>query len=58
MAKNLVRITCPVESAFGYESRPGRRYVTLDGLGFPARPARDAAGGLIVHDPAAFWVRP
>ena len=58
MAKNLVRITCPAESAFGYESRPERRYVTLDGLGFPARPARDAAGGLIVHDPAAFWVRP
>jgi hypothetical protein len=58
MAKNLVRITCPVESAYGYESRSERRYVTLDGLGFPARPARDAAGGLIIHDPAAFWARP
>lgn len=58
MAKNLVRITCPMESAFGYESRAERRYVTLDGLGFPARPARDAAGGLITHDPAAFWTRP
>jgi hypothetical protein len=58
MAKNLVRITCPVESAFGYESRPGRRYVTLDAAAFPPRPARDAAGGHIVHDPAAFWVRP
>jgi hypothetical protein len=58
MAKNLVRITCPVESAFGYESRPERRYVTLDGLAFPGRPARDAAGGLLVHDPAAFWARP
>ncbi|WP_243317263.1 transglutaminase-like domain-containing protein [Geothrix paludis] len=58
MAKNLVRITCPVESAYGYESRAERRYVTLDGLGFPPRPARDAAGGLITHDPAAFWARP
>ncbi|WP_275975841.1 transglutaminase-like domain-containing protein [Geothrix terrae] len=58
MAKNLVRITCPVESAFGYESRPDRRYVTLDAAAFPPRPARDAAGGLIIHDPAAFWVRP
>ena len=58
MAKNLVRITCPVESAFGYESRPERRYVTLDALAFPPRPARDAAGGVIVHDPAAFWGRP
>lgn len=58
MAKNLVRITCPVESAFGYESRPERRYATLDALGFPARPARDAAGGLITHAAAAFWARP
>ncbi|WP_243304849.1 transglutaminase-like domain-containing protein [Geothrix oryzisoli] len=58
MAKNLVRITCPVESAYGYESRPERRYVTLDAAAFPPRPARDAAEGLIVHDPVAFWVRP
>lgn len=58
MAKNLVRITCPVESAFGYESRPERRYVTLDAAAFPPRPARDAAGGLITHDPVAFWAQP
>jgi hypothetical protein len=58
MAKNLVRITCPVESAFGYESRPERRYVTLDAAAFPPRPTRDAAGGLIVHDHVAFWARP
>ncbi|WP_243294835.1 transglutaminase-like domain-containing protein [Geothrix mesophila] len=58
MAKNLVRITCPVESAYGYESRPVRRYVTLDGLAFPPRPARDGWEAVITHDPAAFWARP
>lgn len=58
MAKNLARITCPLESAYGYESWPKNRgYVTLDSTGFPARPAKDLAGPLI-HDPEKFWANP
>lgn len=57
MAKNLVRISCPVESAFGYESRPQRRFVTLDSTAM-ARLPRGQEGGGIVHDPARFWSRP
>jgi hypothetical protein len=58
MAKNLVRITCPLESAYGYESRGGvLQYLTLDSSAFPARPAK-GPGGAVTHDPRAFWAAP
>lgn len=58
MAKNLVRITCPVESAYGYEARKGGlNYLTLDGAAFPARPAKGMASR-VTHNVAAFWAKP
>ncbi|MBI4913538.1 MAG: transglutaminase domain-containing protein [Acidobacteria bacterium] len=59
MAKNLVRISCPLASAFGHESRRSdqRPYVTLDALALD-RPTREQGGGPVVKDPAAFWARP
>lgn len=58
MAKNLMRISCPVESAYGYESRKtGLSYVTLDATTFPAKPAKGMED-VRTHDPAAFWARP
>lgn len=57
MAKNLVRIICPTESAFGFESKPGTRtYVILDALGFPHRPGDES--DRVTNDPLAFWAKP
>jgi hypothetical protein len=57
MAKNLVRISCPMESAFGYESRPQRKFVTLDSTALIRKP-RGKEGSVVVYDPAGFWSRP
>jgi len=56
MAKNLVRLQCPEESAFGYESRKERiGYVELAPLKVPARGNQ---GVTYIHDPAVFWAKP
>jgi len=56
MAKNLVRLQCPQESAFGYESRQERRsYVELGPLNLPPRGRQ---GVSYIHDPAVFWAKP
>jgi hypothetical protein len=56
MAKNLLRLQCPQESAFGYESRKGDRfYVELDPLTVPSKGEK---GTIYTHDSVAFWARP
>lgn len=56
MAKNLLKLQCPQESAFGYESRKGgRSYVELDPAGISPKGEK---GTLYTHDSAAFWARP
>lgn len=59
MAKNLVRIACPLSSSFGYNSRAKGEmpYVTLDSTALD-RPTYERSGGVTVKNPAVFWAKP
>jgi hypothetical protein len=55
MSKNLVRLECPLESAFGYESRRTKKsYVEL----IPLNTAPKSASSRVVYDPDVFWAKP
>lgn len=56
MAKNLVRLQSPQESAYGYESRKqDRSYCELDPASVQPRGRK---GVIYIHDAAAFWAQP
>ncbi|HVM61979.1 MAG TPA: S41 family peptidase [Verrucomicrobiae bacterium] len=56
MAKNFVKLRCPQQSSFGYESTKGKKaYVELDDVSIAPE---DKAGMSYTHDPELFWARP
>ena len=56
MAKNLVRLQCPQQNSFGYESGKGRKaYVELDDVNVAPQ---NKSGVNYIHDSALFWARP
>jgi hypothetical protein len=56
MAKNLVKLQCPQQSSFGYESAKGpKAYVELDDVNVAPQ---NKPGVSYIHDSAFFWARP
>jgi hypothetical protein len=56
MAKNLVRLQCPQQSSFGYESaKEHKAYVELDDVNLAPQ---NNSGVNYIHDSALFWARP
>jgi len=56
IAKDLIRLSCPRQSSFGYESGKGAKaYVELDPVNIPPE---NWEGYSYTHDPALFWARP
>ena len=56
MAKNLVRLQCPQQSSFGYESaKEHKAYVELDDVNLAPQ---NNSGVNYIHDSAVFWARP
>lgn len=60
MAKNLVKLSSPLESAYGYESRPveAKRYVQLDPVTLSPKATGRYGRTTYLHDPSAFWAKP
>jgi hypothetical protein len=57
MAKNLFRLQCPLVSAFGYESSPGKHYyVELEPVGYSS--AQVDKNVERIANPADFWAAP